>query len=471
MLATGALVGPTGQSAAAGLVTCAPGVDTFTWDGGAGTHNWMDGNNWDVNCPPIEPEDVVTIPAGNSVIFRDGESATIASLHNAGTLTVTTGAWFTTLHRSVSHTLILRGGYSGRGSLKVTSLLKWVSTSTGASTQATRRCPAIGVPPTPFQEDCTSPVSGRLGRTVIASGARMTITGRGVNLTDQRVIENHGTVTLANQRSYIAADDGTTFRNVRNEATTGRFVIRNDNGYYQGFTASDLGWSVGQSRFVNTGTVTKTAGNGLSIIAADYTRNDPGSRYTGHVDVLSGSLSILTPDGGRQTRTARVDAGSRFGNGGVPATCDPTTGACSRINPTPDDPQVTTVQVTKRVHVKRPTQVSIRELRSGLRAPVDIATPTAASDGAVSLSRPLRFRIYMQLGSGDASPSATARLAKVFRNNVRLPNCDQASQNPTRARPSCVARRLSRAETADLAGKDVVLVISSTQNSRYRVGT
>ena len=62
------------------------------------------------------------------------------------------------------------------------------------------------------------------------------VDGRGgVNLSDKRVIQNNGTVILSNN-GYIAADDGTRFRNVRNARSTGKFIINNDFGYYQGFT-------------------------------------------------------------------------------------------------------------------------------------------------------------------------------------------------------------------------------------------
>ncbi len=465
-----ALLATTATPAVADLVVCPPGVNDFTWDGEAATNNWNDGLNWNQDCTPGllgQPyDDVVTIPAGFEVSLNDGESANVKELHNNGVLTVTVGAWLTTLEDSESHTLILQGGLASHGKFTVTSLLTWFHTGSGAPTQTTRRCPPLLLTPPfgyepandPFEEDCSLPQTP--GRTVIAEGATMQVNGvgvqgrGGVNLSDGRVIENRGTVSLSNN-GYIAADDGTKFLNF------GKFVINNDFGYYQGFTKDDLDRPVGPSAFLNSGTVTKAAGNGVSIIAAAFSNS-----ATGQVKVLTGTLTIMTPTANTE-RTARVQGGSRFGNGG----CDAAEGCLlTSPDPTPGDQKVVTVQVTKKSDEVRPTEVNITEAATGLYKPVEITTPKASADRAVSYDKPLRFRIYLQLGAGDPTPASMAKNAPVFRNGVRLPNCNWTSQDPTKAKPTCVARKFSQQETDLLPGKDVVLVISSVQNSRYRVG-
>jgi hypothetical protein len=458
-------------------------VDVFTWDGGGATTNWGDGANWDKDCTPGEPEDMVTIPPGAHVFLLSGESAKINALNNFGTLTVASGAWLTTLNDSVSDTLNLQGGLASHATFRVTSLLNWTHTSAGgAPTQTTRRCPPLlQVAPfgydaanDPWEEDCSSPAATP-GRTIIAKGATMNIDGvgdagrAGVNLSDGRVIQNNGTVILSNN-GYIAADDGTRFLNVGNAASTGKFLIKNDFGYYQGFTKDDLAWPVDLSVFRNTGKVTKASGDGVSLMAADFSNIDPAApSNAGQVQVLAGTLSIMT-SAATTTRTAAVQGGSRFGNGG----CSADSGCSVPIpDPTDADRKVVTVQVTKTTSLK-PTRVNITEDAPGVNKPVDITTPNASADGAISFSRPLRFRIYLQLDPAE-SPAGVAKNAPVFRNGVSLPDCNETSQNPTQLNPTCVARQLSKLETADpdfkaQPGKDVVIVISSVKNSRYRVG-
>ncbi len=483
VLMVGLLGASSAPPAAADPVVCDQGVNVFVWDGGAHTANWNDAQNWNVDCTPGllgQPyDDHVTIPAGQTVVLNGGESANVASLHNMGHLVVAAGAWLTTLDDSVSHTLDLAGGLASHGDFEVTSLLRWTHGGAGAPTQTTRRCPplepGLGYEPNddPWEEDCSSPATNP-GRTVIDAGAMMLVDGvgvdgrGGVNLSDGRHIENNGTVILSNN-GYIAADDGTRFHNARTENATGEFIINNDFGYFQGFTADDLNWPVGESAFQNAGAVTKADGDGVSIIAADFSNADPdGASFTGQVLVRAGTLSIATPIA-KTERTANVEGGARFGNGG----CEAASGCtASSPDPTAADRKVVTVQVTRTTG--EPTLVNITEEAPGLNKPVDITVPNADEDGAYSYRRPLRYRIYLQLDPGGR-PGTVAKNAPVFRNGVKLPNCNRSSQDPTKAKPTCVARRLSERETAAsdfaaLPGKDVVLVISSVQNSRYRVG-
>jgi hypothetical protein len=481
--------------------TCDPNDNTFTWDGdqddsdgSVGDNlNWWDPHNWDQNCVPGQfgdgpfnggTDDVVTIPAGKTVLLAEGDPNNsdqlgwqyLASLNNLGTLTIGEPGSPGRLHvddPSTSANMVLDNGFvGGRGSLTVTGTL----VSQNVTTQTTRHCHRDVPPPGPL-ENCRKPVVGTKGRTIIAPGATWSVNGP-VNLQDQRVIENRGQVTLSGA-GYIAADDGTAFRNF------GSFDVDNDRGYYQGFTSAaddPLGlqnyyapnccpnWSaVGLSKFNNSGSVRKTGGPGTSMVAADYT-----DTLTGQVVVGFGTLSILTPNGDSTVRSADVDGGSTFGNAGPGTTCEQGEGAgCSMINPTGADRKVVTVEVTKTDSLQ-PTEVNIAEDAPGVNKPVDITTPDATADGAVSFSEPLRFRIYLQLApTGD--PATVAKSAPVYRNGVKLPKCDATSQNPTQDDPTCVARRLSKGETADPAfagqpGQDVVIVISSVQNSRYRVG-
>lgn len=461
------LAGPAGPAAAA-TVQCPASADVFVWDGGAGTPNWDDAANWDTDCTPglrVQTsgdgyDDLVTIPVGAAVALRDGESAHIAALTNRGTLTVATGARLVTSQDSTSSRLVLRGLLAGTGRFTVTTRLDWVSGTTGAATQATRECTST----------CTEPVgAGGPGTTVVAPGATMVVSGRGVNLQDERVIENRGTVSLTGS-GYVAADYGTWFRNLRasTSAPVPRLLIRNDGGYYQGFARPGYG----PGRFTNGGRVVKDGGTGLSVIDADYVASDPGSVSAGVVEVRAGRLSIEGDAG--EPRAALVQQGRSFANGGCADGATPTT--CATLRPTGADPQQTSVELTRTGTTL--ASVTLTELApltgTGHRGvPVEIHAPDALS----APTAPLRFRLLLDasLLSSTETADQVARNAPVFRQSapgaawVRLPSCG-TSGNPTTSQPSCVSRALSRSETAALGSRDVVLVVSSLQNSRYRIG-
>lgn len=473
LLVTGLLPG-SALTADATAIVCAPGVNVFVWDGSANDtaghvgdgKDWADAYNWDVDCTPglrFQPhDDDVTIPSTAKVTISDGESAQVAALHNNGNLIITPGGTLQVFGASQSKTMTLQGTLAGPGSLTVTSALKWIATPQGGSTIESRWC---------FVEDpCNTPAPTK-GVTVINLGATLSISGRGVNLEDQAIIENHGTTKLSGA-GYIAADYGTQFRNLRLAGQAApKFVIANQGGYYQGFLTA--GFSV--STFANTGKVTKTAGGGVSIIDANFTTTDSGSPYTGTVEVHSGTLSLFTPTG-TTSRTAKVQQGTRFANGG-PDNCDPVNDppSCRVVQPTADDPDVTSVEITTTGTAT--SAVTIQDVPSdgqpGDRGvPVQIDTPNAVA----TTTNPLRFRLMLDstlLHSGETAAGLAAsitvrREATTSDPYVVLPNCD-GTQNPTNAVPVCVARTMSVTETNDLGTGDVVVVISSLLNSRYRI--
>ncbi len=79
-----------------------------TWDGGAGTLNWTDANNWDTNVIPATVDSVV-IPdlVGTPTILYGSGTRTVASIQTAETLSVTGGS------------LSINGNLSGVGSLVI----------------------------------------------------------------------------------------------------------------------------------------------------------------------------------------------------------------------------------------------------------------------------------------------------------------------------------------------------------------
>jgi hypothetical protein len=446
---------------------CIDGAEV-TWDGNANDTagamgdnvNWSDPFNWDGDCVPgyrdtapgHEYDDDVTIPAGSSVTLGDGTSAHVGTLVNRGSLTLDR-ATLETWQPSNSNLMTLTDSYLvGRGQFKVTSKL-----TITRSTQASRRCDPVWT-----EVDCSGEVpAADIGTTVVAPGAQMIMRGY-LNLKDQRVIDNRGTVKLAGVNGVIAADDGTVFRN------QGLFKIRNNRGYYQGETPVR---DFGRSQFFNTGAVQKSAGSELSVIDAQFENTDPDVPGTGRVSVQSGDLSVASQDTPTATRGADLGAGVTLGNGG-PESCNAIGWVnCDQVVPTVDDPAVTTVKVPNA------TAVSIREVQIGpstgyLTPPVQIETP----DANATPSAPLTFTILIDASAlGLASPLNVARTHKVERKGFAtspwadLKDCGM-TQKPTMSKPTCVARDVSANRTTALGGGDAVIVIKSLQNSRYRVG-
>ena len=122
-----------------------------TWDGGAGTLNWTDANNWDNNLIPATVDSVV-IPdlAGTPTIVYGSGTRTVASIQTAEILSVTAGS------------LSINGNLSGVGSLRVAggtqSFLgtNWTNTSTLVLSSGTLN---LGGSFTQFNLGAASPVA------------------------------------------------------------------------------------------------------------------------------------------------------------------------------------------------------------------------------------------------------------------------------------------------------------------------
>ena len=187
--------------------------------------------------------------------------------------------------------------------------------------------------------------------------------------------------------------------------------------------------------------------------------------------VTAGTLSVYGQADAIQK--AQVRQGLTFANGG----CDGATVVeCGTLRPTTEDTQIATVQLTQPgttlalVTVRELPQLAGTTIRC---VPVQIDTPGAVA----SPDAPLRFRLLLAAGLVGAGETATqvAQTSPVQRQGttaepyVDLPDCG-AGGNPTAAQPTCVSRASSVTETMTLGSGDVVLVISSLQNSRYRIG-
>ena len=96
----------------------------ISWDGGAGTMNWADANNWITNTLPGPGDDVVIGPAYSGIIVTSFFSdVSIKSLTSSAT--VSCGSTFTIAAASSTAGLEIYGILAGAGNLTVTSSFTW----------------------------------------------------------------------------------------------------------------------------------------------------------------------------------------------------------------------------------------------------------------------------------------------------------------------------------------------------------
>ena len=468
-----ALLSAAPQASATTAFCSLTGLDNFYWDNEAHNGLWQDPVNWNHNgnANDIAPgtlgdtpyDDYACIPAGDIVQLDTGGqgiSADLAALDLGANAVLTVGrGGFLLLDGGPSGTArsVTRAGSTlgvvgstlgGAATLTVQGTLNWTSVADGAATQTTRRCDE-SEPPT-----CPGPTSSP-GRTLIAAGGQMLIGGFGVNLEDSRIIENHGTTVLSGN-GYLAADYGTSFVN------DGQFVIQNGLGIFQGRRHYNLPQ---RSTFIDNGTLRKAAA-GTSIIDAAFTRPTGGN-----IEVTAGFLSIYGNLNGSSTiASATVKQGATFGTGACPP------GASSCAQPTPSNTDRQTTQVSLPALGTGSATVSMQELpgekTAAMRtAPVEVKTPGASADPTHPMlyvfALDSTLRRAGETAHGLAQTLQVARRGDTDPAYATVPNC--GSTGPTAAHPSCVDRAASVSRTDKLANGDVLLVVRTLQNSRWRV--
>jgi len=86
-----------------------------SWDGGAGTNNWGDANNWNPDAVPTSSDDV-GLTGANSIDINDAVVCNSVMLNNAGlTLTVKSGQSLTvTVNMTLTNGTLDRSSISDR---------------------------------------------------------------------------------------------------------------------------------------------------------------------------------------------------------------------------------------------------------------------------------------------------------------------------------------------------------------------
>jgi hypothetical protein len=461
---------------------CQPGgftaANTFVWTGAAGTSDWFTDGNWrghkapglvvdwmniadyrdtahvciglDGNGTPAH----VTIGIVHKTEVVDARAASIAALDlgHSATLTINQGSKFFVQGNSGATTSYVRRGsklamyaatLGGSGNLVIDGKLTWSDSNGFVSTQTTRNCDLYA--PSRCSGRTTSP-----GTTTIATDGKMYVNGDpvgGVNLEDNRVIDNFGLITIS-RAGFIAADDGTLIKN----ESGARIRIANDGGIYEG--RSHYGQTTPPA-LINNGTITKSGTAGTSVIGA---RLAPGG--AGTVVVGSGTLTI----GENKIPAARVDQGSSYGTGSCAG------GAICRTPAlTTHDHQLTRVSLPK--HFSGHAEVSINENAKSAGAPagykghpVKILAKGATSSSAFPLSYTLTLA-NSELGSkaDHASKLRVYRAPAKSGRYVKIPACRSNGRPPGQANSCLTPGRVA------VTGGVQLTVHTTVPNSRWVV--
>jgi len=450
------------------------GVDDPGDDDTGEDADWENDANWSLGLSPLHTpdDDYVCIPGGGQPVIDGaaGQEADVAAFDVEGgaRLTVNEGAKLfidgdqaeqrSTVRRF--GVLLLEGGaFGGPGRLDVRGSMFWRSLPTGAASIMTRECST-------YSPACGEPVPGPRGRLQVLPTGFLVVDGRGVNLKDEYRIVSLGAVRLMNE-AYIAADRGTSL----DIGPGGVLDLRNDGGYYEGMTQFGV---ESPSLLRNAGTIVKRAGEGTSVVQADYVQEDTGS-----VRVLSGTLAL--PSG--VPAPAEVRRGRSYGTGACYAPgegCEVSTfgaheGDLGTLGADLSSATLTVPGATQ------PGSVGIVVDEKRAKAdPGDLTGPVLAHAGqglSATRSDPavltLRFdeRLLDGRSWGEVQVFRQATRGKPF---VRLPACRDGGA-PPRGSVACVDRRgipgVSSKDVFDDEGPgsapDVVMVVRTTGTSRW----
>lgn len=444
-------------ASAAGPFCGLSGMVTNTWTGGANNGLWDSAGNWSLGRAP-NFTDAATgyacINAGRVVTMRAGESAELQALDVAAgtTLKLLTGSVLLVHGDQATRPSSLRSGsitqlkgtLGGPGRIDLDGKITWTSTPSGASTMTTRRCGLGGT--------CGAPVSGPKGLLIVGNTGLVDVTPLGVNLFDEYQLRVHGTVKLRNQ-AYVGADRGTSLELLPKLSATGvgTLLIANDGGWYEGRTLYGV---TGLSAATNGGLIRKSAGNGTSVIAAQYTR--VGS---GRVKVDSGTLSL--PD--NVTHAVTVGASDSLGFGA----CNSLVYACEPVADA-QDPQTGTVTVPS--SDGNGAQLTLNLDGAGPAGTIGELVHAGASGLAATTANPAILRLRYDtsvLGGKTWSNLVVERAPDGSSTYAVVPAC-LASGAPPSGSAACVDRRGQAASSRTLGDGDALMVVRTTGFSRWR---
>jgi hypothetical protein len=454
------------------------------WQGlgvGPGTTDaWEDPGNWSTGMPPTGPgaDHDVCVPDGGVPRIAAGEEEHLTTLDVQSGATVTVdvggklflygnqGAGEDSVVRSGGRLEVVGGTFGGISRLHVLGTMTVENAGPGAAaTVLTRDCAYDDTPGPayPGEEPCTSPtptpVSGPTGIVEVADGGAVVVAGGGVNIGDQFAFLVRGLLRVR-AGAYIAADHGTRLELRPHESAapgTGTLRFEGDGGYLEGLITEDTGIST-LSTLVNQGLITKTGGDGRTVVSADYAQPDPG-----RVSVASGTL--LLPDG--SSTPAYVGGGVTYG-----------TGRCAEARspdcvPTTDAGFVQSAQLRVPPRDRSGADVVVRRLPRPSTAE-DLGRPfeVHATALAASARRPaiITMRFDASILDGRRWPSVRV-YHKSGTSPYRLVGACTDMGRPPGGATACVDRRGLAGSSRNLPNSsgapDVLMVIRTISTSRW----
>lgn len=454
--------GTTTTADAAGAYCAYTGLNKATWDGGGDGTTWDQAANWNPNVVPGTTPgggttyiciDNATITMNSNraeAVAIDIRNSTVTLLNNSQIFVYGSQSTRASTIRA-NATVVMSGSNAlgGVGRIDLLGTLRVTSSGGFANTLISRVC---GI-----TNSCGTPISGPPGLLVVGNAANLNIDGGGpgptdlggVNLKDQYQIDVTGTMRLSN-RGFISADYGTRTRLLPKTGGSGRLLITNDGGYYEGSSLYGLSTL---STFVNNGQISKTAGTGTSVITATYSS-------TGSVSVQSGT--VVLPDG--PTTAATLGAGDAIGSGLCQTGAS--TLACQPVA-SPADQQIAKVQLAS-------TDTDGGTVAFSLIAPsgaADIGNPLDVNATGVQASAAnpalLSIRYDASLLGGKQLANLTISRKVGSAAYVVVQPC-QSNGNPPSGQTACVDRRGLATSSQNLPDGDVLVVVRTQGFSRWR---
>jgi len=236
-------------------------IGSFTkfWDGGTGTPNWNDADNWTGNTLPTASDDVYLDIAGTNTITST-QAVSIRSLTTNEPLTIAGGTFAIAQASTINAGLNLSSGtLTGAGSLTVTGLIDWNSGTMSGSG--------------------TTNVNG--GLSIAANGA----------ILDGRTLINAGLAVLKSSNNFFGVN-GAALTNL----ASGTFDI-------QGNADMAFGGTGARPIFINQGLLRKSAGTAETLV--DWVVHNTGN---GQRATANGG----TPPTGRWHAHRRLHRGRRL---------------------------------------------------------------------------------------------------------------------------------------------------------------
>jgi hypothetical protein len=430
---------PSGAAAAGGACSV-PGSfsgTTITWTGQGGDSDWSNASNWNPQTVPDADQTPATYQdqyvcisgAASTVQIGADEVRHVAGVDVASGATLTiglgaslyvgaaTGSAVPSYVGAKSELHLLAGTLGGNSPLNVAGTLRWSGEMSKGhkktALQTSSECVA-----NPAQAACPGDLTPGGGRTVIAASGKLLVDGSGfggVELGDQRVIDNSGTLELTHL-GYISMDSGTKLIDERGSSLD----LDSPGGIYAGATDGSLP----TAKVVQKGSIVKDSDDPTFIGVPTSISGKT------HITVTRGDLYIQSP----KLPSAPV---ARAGVYGAASCVVAALQLCHVVNATADFPQTATVRLSSESSAPAHSTAAV-----ALKAGPSKVGGHAVIGKAIAIKGPKEFHATQLAFGFDKTMSGVGSKAKatVYRGGTsaadRVPMC--SVERVSQANPSCV---------------------------------